>query len=498
MPRKRKMLIPDTHLIDKLVNAELPERHVTAFKEFISNAIGEDAGNAKEVIIGFDNKQIVIKDNGEGVQDMNTMFGIAYSRSRFSSRDIGQYGCGAKDAAIYLAWKMKVSTYYAGNFHTKQVNWKEVRDSGRWPQEYTEPGKSLSGRGTTIVLTNRHKGRIWQGEALAENLAHIFRPALLAGKNISVVDYRGRNHMTWVLRKFLSDLHLENKLEVAGSVKGMNFRLKAGTMENLKGRLNGVHIGFGLQFITKETHLIKRHIPTELYCEVMLAPEWKSSLAANKTSLSHNREELLAEIEKLLAPLIDELETKVFQIKVRGINSLLSIKMNKVIDIINEKEKGTKKGGAHVDVTTIDDRGGHRKTPKIKEKQEAIDGGQFGSQKAKLTDKGVEVACKPIGYERVYAVDPAKETRSIVVTLNQNIPSIKERYNRKDEPGLFETIIHALLDACVLNIGMTEQIFPQFKDLNENALSKEEAKQKMLYKMYDGYDELLKKGENLK
>src|SRR6185503_15919314 len=97
-------LIPKTHIIKALVNAELPERHVTALSEFIDNALGEAAGNADTVKIQFDPYMIIVEDDGRGIENMNAMFTIGDSHSRLSSRDIGQFGYGAKVGALYLAY----------------------------------------------------------------------------------------------------------------------------------------------------------------------------------------------------------------------------------------------------------------------------------------------------------------------------------------------------------------------------------------------------------
>src|SRR5688572_15477520 len=112
------VLIPKTHIIKALVNAELPERHVTALGEFIDNALGEGSGDANSVVIEFDQTKITILDDGCGIENLNAMFTLGDSQSRLNSRDIGQFGYGAKVGALYLAYDMTVETVYDGRWHS--------------------------------------------------------------------------------------------------------------------------------------------------------------------------------------------------------------------------------------------------------------------------------------------------------------------------------------------------------------------------------------------
>src|SRR5438067_2395407 len=164
-------LIPKTHIIRALVNAELPERHVTALGEFIDNALGDGAGDASAVTIEFDKLKVAILDNGRGIADMNAMFTLGDSQSRLHAKDIGQFGYGAKVGALYLGYVMSVETVHEGRYHHYQVDWEQVLRSGNWPQSYkgsgTLPHVGRLQKGSRITIRHRHPGRIWHGDALA-------------------------------------------------------------------------------------------------------------------------------------------------------------------------------------------------------------------------------------------------------------------------------------------------------------------------------------------
>jgi hypothetical protein len=479
-------LIPKTHIIKALINAELPERHVTALGEFIDNALGSGAGDASAVTVEFDRTSVKILDNGRGIADINAMFTLGDSQSRLNAKDIGQFGYGAKVGALYLAYVMAVETVHAGRYHRYEVDWEYVLKSGQWPRSYrgsgTLPAPRGLKKGTRITLRRRHVGRTWHGDALAQHLAYIYRPALLAGRRITVVQHRGRNQRAWNLAKMLGSLQLEKPIHVRGNVRGMPYALRAGRTRNLSARLNGVHIAFGHRFIVTERALIERHIPAQLYAEVMLSPEWKDSLSANKSSLARNREELLREIERRLTPLIDELEGEAQEIEIRGFVLELAQDAEELIERVNEDigKHGTgemrtlmrpirrrrrfdaEPGGTPPEEPRAEHTGDHDKTTDALHKKKV----------------GVTVELASIG-ERVARVSIAMSGAR--VTLNRDLLYV--RLIKRDKLTLLGTILNAILDECIDDDSRAASLFPKFKAYRDAGERPLDAKQHMLYEL---------------
>jgi hypothetical protein len=483
-------LIPKTHIIKALVNAELPERHVTALGEFIDNALGSGAGDANSVTVEFDKTRVAIVDDGRGIVDMNSMFTLGDSQSRLHTKDIGQFGYGAKVGALYLGYVMEVESICNDRYHRYEVDWEYVLKSGQWPRSYkgsgtVRPTRTLQ-KGTRITIRRRHAGRTWHGDALAQHLAHIYRPALLAGRRIKLVQRLGSRRRVWNLAKLLGSLQLENAIYRRGKVKGMPYILRAGRGKNLATRLNGVHIGFGHRFIVTERALITRHIPAQLYAEVMLSPEWKECLSANKSNLARNREELLRELEKKLTPLIDELEGEAQEIEIKGFVLELANDAEDLIEKVNKDVGDYRAGELRTELhhgTGL--RGTNRNTADGKEVPIAEDKGEHGKTEDALHKKrvGVTVELASIG-ERVTQVSIAMTGAR--VTLNRDLLYI--RLVKREKLSLLGTILNAMLDECVADDFRAASLFPKFKAYRDAGERPLDAKQHMLYELLSAHE----------
>jgi len=474
-----KRAIPKTHLIRSLINHELPERHVTALCEFVDNSLGEGAGDANEVIIHWDSKRVVISDDGQGVARLQALFTLGDSASRLHSGDIGQFGFGAKVGALYLAWHMTVRTVHQGRLHKHEVDWADVLNSEKWPLEYDGNGSpaAANDRGTRITLTRRHKGRVWQGDPLAHFLAHIYRPALLSGKKINLQQRSGRHLREWNLSRYLGTLTLTDKFRVRGSVDGKDFVLRAGIGRNLTPRLNGIHIAFGHRFIKTETRLIERHIPAGLYAEVMLSDSWKTALSSNKSSLAHSRDELLAEVERLLKSLLDQCENEALEVEIKSISVALQSRAQEAINSLSDEPGEVGEGPDDTLVEQGSGSGGGGGEPPD-QRPEAQGKGLSEPQPAANRRTGISVSFVPNMGERVSKVDVSRF--DVRVSLNRDLLIIKG--SRDNIHSLLVTVFNAVLDECITDEG-AHYLFPNFARDIANGEAPFNAKQRTLYKL---------------
>ena len=160
----RERLTPGTELLTAL-SAHRMSADI-ALSEFIDNAFGPAAGDAKSCSIEFQPDCIIITDNGRGIEDMNAMFTLAKSKSRSSKADIGRYGVGAKYAMLHFGDRVDVETVRKRRYHQRSVSWAYVRRSGKWPLAYRSAGKPtrkapepIRHGGTIITVSALHRGR---------------------------------------------------------------------------------------------------------------------------------------------------------------------------------------------------------------------------------------------------------------------------------------------------------------------------------------------------
>jgi hypothetical protein len=250
----------------------------------------------------------------------------------------------------------------------------------------------------------------------------------------------------------------------------------------LSARLNGVHIAFGHRFIVTERALIERHIPAQLYAEVMLSPDWKDSLSANKSSLSRNKEELLKEIERRLTPLINELEGEAQEIEIRGFVLELAQDTEELIERVNDDVGNHGAGDMRTLMRPFRRRRHHDAEPGEKplEQPRAQPGGDHGKTSDALHRKrvGVTVELASLG-ERVARVSIAMTGAR--VTLNRDLLYI--RLIKRDKLTLLGTILNAILDECIDDDSRATSLFPKFKAYRDAGERPLDAKQHMLYEL---------------
>jgi hypothetical protein len=300
-------------MLQSMVNAELPEGPLSALNEFIDNALGAGSGNANNVMVAYKPDVLMIEDDGDGIEDINTMFRIGDSLNRLHNEDIGNFGWGSKVGALYLGWHVQIETVRDGKYHSFAVDWQKVRDEGEWPYEYQGKGRKPRGRdlrkGTRILIGHRHQGRSFVTRSMADRLAHIYSPALRAGKRVLLAHYT--RAMKEQYRIDLAD-HLDRNVltdetRMRVEVNGKGASIRAGAMEKRTGRLNGLHIGFGHRVIHTVKSFNDRPMPVSLYAQVSLDKEWKKSLSATKNDLAFDKAELIDAVEEALAGLLDKM-----------------------------------------------------------------------------------------------------------------------------------------------------------------------------------------------
>ena len=273
---------PVTHMLYTLKNYDLPKGAQSAISEFIDNSLGDDSGNADNVHLVYNRDTLVIQDDGKGIRDLNAMSTLGSSLSRLSASDIGNFGWGSKVGTLWLGWHQDIKTVVDGQYHHYPVDWKECLDSGLWPESYDSKGKKVTARsplkvGTRITIGNRHEGRGFQLEPMADRLAHIYGPGLRKGKEITLIYFLTSGEKREIhLSSRLDSNKMTDEIAFTVDVGGKTAKVTAGAMIERKGMLNGAHISYGHRVIRTEKAFPTLSMPAKLCVYVDLAQEWKT------------------------------------------------------------------------------------------------------------------------------------------------------------------------------------------------------------------------------
>jgi hypothetical protein len=449
-------LTPKTHIIQSLIHAELPNGPRSALSEFIDNSFGLAAGNAQEVQISVGKDEIVIADNGNGVEDINALFTLGDSQSRLSDSDIGNFGYGSKVGALYLGYKVGVHTVHNGVYHKFFVDWEKVEMTELWPNGYRafghHPDKApefIRNGGTIITISGRHKHRgNWDLFSLGEKLGHTYTPALTVGRKIKLFKVSGNKIQSTELNASQTSKKLSNVIDFHGEVKGKSFRVRAGTKHNQTKAMNAIHIAYGHRFIKSVRSLPVNSLPSDFYAEVFLSKEWKRSLTAAKNDISVDKQELLFEVEAGVEELLNKLNNRADEVRIELLNSELANCLQSAVSVINMNESGEK---TLADIIDIRERQRKPVNPNPnpnpdKEVANVVkDGGNYGEKEAQSKGCGISMSFEPAGDKKAFSVDG--DTRHLHISLNKDIKMIEEAkaapYNCA---AIWALVVSALVD----------------------------------------------------
>lgn len=197
---------PSARLLTALAN--IPWKPHGAISEIVDNALGDQRGNADEVLIIWDKRarKLTVRDNGVGMKRIGHLFQLGSIPMGWSATDIGQFGSGGTMALLWLATDVRIYTMRNGKVMFDHVRWKDHVDSGVFPQvsdEWKEPTANTPtalrelGHGTQIELWIR-RDRAIKEDQIQRELAHTYAPALRQGKIIRwlTVSSKGRDYIS--------------------------------------------------------------------------------------------------------------------------------------------------------------------------------------------------------------------------------------------------------------------------------------------------------------
>lgn len=419
-----------------------------ALSEFVDNSFGPDAGDAKEVEITIERNRITIIDDGEGFRDINELYQLGSGQSRNSSRDIGLYGIGSKQAQLWIGSRISVDTVRDGLCHRHSVQWPVKWTKGHvgvfsdadWPNPYNGRGSRAGDddSGTAITIERLHPGRPrLHIDAVAQQLGQTYAPAIRAGRSIFLTDKR-KKLVEHICVRPDQPPELTDIGTFQGCINDMPYALFVGRQDKYEARHNKLFISFGHRVILAERNPWKdRPLPSHFYGRIELGDEWKRCLSANKIDIASYKEELLEDALKKCGALIkayDEYEKELkVEIFLHGFASDISKRLKLV-----PKSTGGEYGPGEI---VRDGKGKGSGTPGREAVKDA------GECKA----KEIENSVFPLAI-RLASLDKSADCvrpngEGFIVEINQDIPYVDAAFKSPfDASALWALVTSALVD----------------------------------------------------
>lgn len=216
---------PDPHMIESMRRRNLTWRDILG--ELIDNSF--DAG-AKRVVISFGpHKTLSVSDDGRGCLDAGAMLNPG-THVRQETTELGRYGIGLKDAIYGLWCHVLIASVSRGQSMTCEFHPDWVLKYG-WGHPRAEIEDSSDPTGTVIRFRSYQRGSPGSFEDLADELSHVFAPALASGRQIIVEHCGSKKRLKQVVCSAPTlppmDLSITDEFEVDGK----KVRLVAGVVK---------------------------------------------------------------------------------------------------------------------------------------------------------------------------------------------------------------------------------------------------------------------------
>lgn len=289
---------PTTHIIAAMRSANFSVMRMIS--EMIDNSL--DAG-ATRIDVSKVKTVWTFADNGSGISDFASAMRQGHHEPR-STKTIGMYGVGLKDAAIWAGNKMDISSSDGDLMRSGCVDWGVVERSGLWrigaptpcpatPEICAKAGVAHP-HGTTIMFKgSNRKTRAWKD--IVESISYHYANAIRSGVQITVVREKAKPAIVtpW------SGPALDSVIEGQSSVRGMDFSYRAGVMK--AGEVCskfGYNIHFSNRVLTNTIEGTGAFNTSRFYCDVILDDGWKRYVGRNKDHVGN-----LAELCEALYPI---------------------------------------------------------------------------------------------------------------------------------------------------------------------------------------------------
>lgn len=257
-------------------------KHSTLIAELVDNSL-DAAASRVEISIG-PSKHISISDDGIGCEDIAAMLTLGGRHNHKSTR-LGRYGIGLKDAALYFWGITTIETVHKSEVRRISVNWPMLESSGQWT--VGDPVVESAGhqRGTKISFAQIIRN-LPQVEPLLDELGYVFAPAIMSGRQISLMTRGSRRLCTAYQLPPISDV-----VESTFEINGKGARLHAGiVLEGHSNKRSGFIFQHGHRSILNSALGCGHYNSSRIAGIVELDGKW--ALSKNKDDITELQDEL--------------------------------------------------------------------------------------------------------------------------------------------------------------------------------------------------------------
>jgi hypothetical protein len=353
-------ITPGTNVLDYMRHQNLT--WFDAIKEFIDNAI--DKGATRIALIatkGTKSGLFRITDNGRGCPDLTLMIGLG---KRDEDHDevgrIGQYGVGAKDAMIWAADTVNISSVYEGMQRILSLDWdaqirRRVWKLIRPPREI--PTTDPPG---TVVELHKLRHRRPDSPRLIEELSRTYLPWLRVTGNVLTLSTRANQEGAPIPPFMLPELLAQQteKIDLDGKTVVVTLGL---IPPGAAVKLRGVLCLYGMRVIAENKRL---GIPAEALTHLVGWGEFSRGWSVEKNKRDFTED--LTDLEEAIATRFAGLISQALQRRVTQPQDAIKDQVNERLKFLQLKQGPLRKArrpGPHLKEGTIVPTGtGHKHT----------------------------------------------------------------------------------------------------------------------------------------
>jgi hypothetical protein len=433
-------IAPTTHALDAQHNTLLGWDR--AIGELVDNSFDADA---HRIVISIDRKLLEVSDDGCGTDDIQAMFQQG-RHVRHGSTQLGRYGVGLKDAAIWMWGTTSVFSATSKNFSRGTVDWDAIKRSGAWDVDVDRfdvtldnlrDAKILSGQGTRLLF--ERIGRTFTKtnlDKLLDYLSYTFSPAIESGKQIEI-KFSGKSYLVPVYKR----PSLDQPLETSGIVAGHSYRVRAGIVR--KGEANNLR-GFAIAFRHRVMDPTQRGCgefsPSRFWGWVELGDGWK--LSRNKDRLAEHFDELAADLLQKCRSILQQAHTQGQTLEVNSLKGRLEQQIGDLLSDLRHAKR--EKKDATGTVTPTGDGAKHQRAT-----LRHIFEGKYGPKNPPKNLGGCLVEFDDLGADQVIGLAEAADGNKVRVTLNKQHPWVVQLMPYQEGPGIIQLVLSLLADYLI-------------------------------------------------
>jgi len=406
----------------------------SAMAEWVDNAFDR---HATRVSFVFEKNFLTIQDDGEGTPTPHAI--VQPGHHTPSSDGLGEFGVGGSESLLWAGGEKSsvliVSTH-RGMTRELQMNWTEYARS-EWELPDPSERPALPGEiGTRIQVTPVKATRPRSFDALCAELGYIYSHAIRReNKQIAIKTTGGerpRLVLAWTPPPF--DMRLRQVNEVI-HVGKRTATVRAGVVaEGARNERYGITYWYRYRVVLPNS--VKgcgSFNPTRVSGFVELLDGWKSNLGRRKDEIALEAEELFAEVERVMRPVLEDAERAGSTFTLNELSQRLESRIAAALNPQTPDSKARRPGDADqegaVDPTNT---GRKHKRAAIEQPGSRFSGASGG--------RGVRIAYQNLGGDSVGECKPP------FVILNLDNSFISEATKRADDDALIVVVAALIAD----------------------------------------------------